>query len=245
VITYFEPQTANPGTQVSLDGGNFGSTPEDICSLVFNGTTVAAFPRVQTATNNAMGFQVDEVTPGESSGIIAVVRGDGTNAVPGGLPGDMTVTDTWAWLDTGGPIGMSRTPLGLTPSPAPPEASCTIHRGGVNMSTGFVSVTLPGGTVCPVGTTLQMRVDAGSVMRTIAFDKATSINNSVPWNTQTCAARLAFELQQNFISNLGTFIPVFVTPDMMTGNVRIDFPPIDSGDPWQYGSIYVRICPGP
>ena len=84
-----------------------------------------------------------------------------------------------------------------------------------------------------------MQVDAGTASGNLGFDHSVALQNTVVWNTATCASRLAFEFGLAFF-NQGVFISTQTVVDAQ-GNVTIKIVP-PPGDPFTYGGMWISIC---
>lgn len=237
-ISDFFPRSVTPGDGITLQGYGFPGDRADICSLVRNGNDVAGFTTPQASEPSAASLRLNAVSPGASSGTIMLTLGEGSTAPPQGLT-DAVILDSWVWMATGNePVAADETiDLG---SAAPVQTMVCTQIYARVLPTGELSMIIPGGRDCPVGTTLSMQVDATSTFGTVSFDAYVALRNTVLWDTWTCAGRLGAAFQEVFFRQLG--LPfLWGRSALPGGDVELTIiPPF--GESFISGSAYINLC---
>jgi len=199
--------------------------------------------RVVAATQNSVVAQVGGVPPGFAVGTLFAQLGSGVVTVPPGLPSVVVPQPPgisyWSASSLAQALAYWGQPITVTPIVPP---LCVDAHGAVIPSA--MSVTLSGlPATLPVGTTLEVTVDAALLTGAFQFSQQMTLQTTSPLTLTQAANALCATLNTVFFQETGQFFPCtsqVVGPDSV--QLTIDPPFGESYDVTQFSSFWIRVC---
>ena len=219
-------------------GEGFGSDPLDLCVQVRDGDRLIGMARALDAAPDQVEAKITRVLPDAGSGKVHIALGDGTDAVPSGLPADMTVLESWTWRSVGNPAQVSTTSVDLDTLQA--LSSCGYITGVVDATDQQIVACIPSTETAPIGTAIDFTADVCTSGGTLAGDYSVSITNTTFWDATEIATNLCIAIQMSFFDNYGIFISCTVSSS--GGDAKLTFSaPV--GERFNSGGCVILICP--